>query len=101
MKNTMSEIKRTNSERVKLTDTAEEKTGELENTETATNWKKNWGKDIRRINEVRTSEPWANIWQPNMHITKSQKMRREKRSEQLFEGKMARIFSNLLKIINQ
>lgn len=33
----MSEIKRTNSERVKHIDTAEEKTGELENTETATN----------------------------------------------------------------
>lgn len=90
---------KTNSERAILIDTAEEKTGELENTETAINQKKNQ-EDSRRINEVKTSEPWDSIRQPNMRVTESQKKRREKRSEQLFEGKMARIFSNLLKIIN-
>lgn len=47
---------KTNSERAILIDTAEEKTGELENTETAINQKKNQ-EDSRRINEVKTSEP--------------------------------------------
>lgn len=34
------------------------------------------------------------------NVSESQKKRREKRSEQLFEEKMACLFSNLIKIIN-